>query len=173
MEHQKNWIVRGWATCALAFVFGTQISPPKPLTKPAVLSLVVAWPPIASSTMHLIQQRGISFSPTDEYIQMLGRATGGRNNTVLEKTIRNAKVTPSIDPEASAEATLLQHLERCGELNSTPAADEHFSGAEAECQAALSLAPRDPFVLLALGKTMRQQQKVKESAAVYKQAGAP
>ena len=103
---------------------------------------------------------------------MLGRATGGRNNTILEKTIRSAKVTPSIDPEASTEATLLQHLERCGELNSTPAADEHFSGAEAECQAALSLAPRDPFVLLALGKTMRQQQKVKESAAVYKQAVA-
>lgn len=160
----------GLAICALAFVFGAQMSQPKPLTKPEVLSLVVAWPPIASSTMHLIQQRGISFSPTDEYIQMLGRATGGRDTAVLEKTVRGAKVIPSIDGEFSKEAALLQHLERCGELNNTPSPDQDSRGAEAECQAAVSLAPRDPFVLLALGTSMRQQQKLKQATAVYRQA---
>jgi len=39
-----------------------------------------------------------------------------------------------------------------------------------ECRAALSLAPRDSFVLLAVGTSLSQQDKRKEAAAVYKQA---
>jgi tetratricopeptide (TPR) repeat protein len=57
-------------------------------------------------------------------------------------------------------------------LDNSPSPIPHSSEAEVECRAALSLAPGDPFVLLAVGTSLRQQQKVKEAAAVYKQAVA-
>ena len=169
MKHQKIRLARGTATCTLAFFLGTQLPQPRPLTKAEVLSLVVAWP-FAVSTLHLIQRRGISFSPTNEYFLMLGRVAAGRSDAALEKTLRDAKTRPSNEVEAT-EAALLQHLTRCGELNSSPSPIPS-SEAEVECRAALSLAPRDPFVLLAVGTGLRQQQKGKEAAEVYKQAVA-
>jgi predicted Zn-dependent protease len=169
MKHHKIWVERGRATCALVFVLGAQWSPPKPLTKAEVLSLVAAWPS-AASTLHLIQQRGISFSPTEEYVAMLGRASGGRSGAALEESLRGAKASPSTEAEVSTETALLQHLTRCGELKNSQSAVPHSSEAEVECRAALSLAPDDPFVLLAVGTSLRQQQKGKEAAAVFKQA---
>jgi hypothetical protein len=128
MEHHKISVKWGRATCALVFVLGAQLSQPKPLTKAEVLSLVAAWPS-ATSTLHLIQQRGISFSPTEEYVRMLGRASGGRSGAALEETLRGAKARPSSEAEVSTEAALLQHLIRCGELNNSQSPIPHSSEA--------------------------------------------
>ena len=168
MKDHKAWVELGTATCALAFVLGAQLSQPKSLTKAEVLSLVAAWPS-ATPTEHLIQQRGISFSPSDEYVRMVDRASGGWTGASLAETLRGAKATLSTQA-VSIETALLQHLTRCGELNNSRSSTPHSSEAEVECRAALSLEPHDPFVLLALGTSLRLQQKAKEAAAVYKQA---
>jgi len=155
-------------TWALVLVLGAQSSQPKPLTRAEILSLVAAWE-FGESTQHLIQQRGIAFLTTDEDVRIFGRASGEKSNpAALQKTLRGANVMSSTEEEVSPEAALLQHLTRCGELNnsSNPQSPE----AEVECRAALSLAPRDPFVLLAVGASLSNQQKRTEAVAVYRQA---
>src|SRR5215469_15405158 len=158
-------IALGRVTCALVFFLGVQLSQPKPLTKAEVLSLVASWPvAVSTSTQHLIQQRGISFSPTDEYGRMLDRASGGTSAS-LEETLHRAKVRPLTEAEAPNESALLQHLTRCGELNNSQSAIPHSSEAEVECRAALSLDPRNPFVLLAVGSSLEAATESKGSSS--------
>lgn len=166
MKCQNVWTELGIVTCFLVSVLGAQSSQPKPITRAEVLSLVAVGA-FSESTQHLIQQRGISFLPTDLDFQIFGRAGGEKSNpAALQKTLHGAKVMSSTEEEVSTESLILQHLARCGELNNS--ADPKSSEAEVECRAALSLAPRDPFVLLAVGTTLINQQKRKEACAVFR-----
>ncbi len=153
---------------SLLIAFSAVQSTPKPLSRTDVLGLAAAGALPAGIT-HLIQQRGISFPSTDEYIQMLRGASTESGFAALVGSLKIAKVTPSAEASSPEEAALLPHLARCGEANhahEVPIAPN----AERECRAALALAPQNPFVIMAVGRSLDQQGKRNEALAVYKQA---
>jgi len=148
--------------------FSAAQSTPKPFSRTDVLGLAAAGALPADIT-RLIEQLGISFPPTDEYIQMLRRASMESGFAVLERSLRIAKVAPPAEAPSLNEAALLPHLAQCGEANHAqnfPIAPD----AERECRAALALAPQNPFVIMAVGRNLDQQGKRNEALAVYKRA---
>ena len=110
----------------------------KPLNQVQVFALLVGQVPSHRVTM-LVQERGIDFEPTDDYLQEV-RLAGGEDELI--SALKGAKVTKpeSVDAALQARQTQVrQHLARAGEFYR----GKRYADAEAELRAAVRLAPED------------------------------
>ncbi len=106
----------------------------KPINQVQVFALLVGQVPSHRVTM-LVQERGIDFEPTADYLQEV-RLAGGEDELI--SALKSAKVTkPAIvDPTAQArQAQVRRHVARGAEL----AKKEQYAEAEQEYRAALLL----------------------------------
>ena len=162
---------------ALLLGLAARQSPPSPLSRTDLLGLMASHATLAYAA-HLVQERGISFQFTDEYVQM-ARRVGGGDSPAFEQILRASSVARSAEALSGNEAALLPHLARCGELKHSwlvaegpRKAQSTPSEAESECRAALALSPQNVFLLMALGGTLEQDGKWEEAIAVLRQAVA-
>src|SRR5271157_2041163 len=87
----------------------------KPLNQVQVFALLVGQVSSHRVTM-LVQERGIDFEPTDDYLQEV-RLAGGEDELI--SALKSAKVTKpaTVDPAAEArQAEVRQHVARGAEL---------------------------------------------------------
>ncbi len=98
----------------------------KPLNQVQVFALLVGQMPSHRVTM-LVQERGIDFDPTDDYLQEV-RLAGGEGELV--SALKSAKVTKpaTVDPAAQArQAQVLQHVARGAELEQKKPFDDELT----------------------------------------------
>src|SRR5271157_4794777 len=106
----------------------------KPLNQVQVFALLAGGVPSHRVTM-LVQERGIDFEPTDDYLQEV-RLAGGEDELI--SALKSAKVTKpvTVDPAAQArQAEVRQHAARGAELKQKG----QYAEAEQEYRAALQL----------------------------------
>ena len=87
----------------------------KPLNQEQVFALLVGQVPSDRVTM-LVEERGIDFEPTDDYLQEV-RLAGGEDELI--SALKSAKVTKpaTVDPAAQArQAEVRQHVARGAEF---------------------------------------------------------
>ncbi len=121
----------------------------KPLNQVQVFALLAGQVPSHRVTM-LVQERGIDFEPTDDYLQE-ARLAGGEDELI--SALKSAKVTKPehVDPALQARQTeVRQHVARAGEFYR----GKQYADAEAEFRAALRLAPEDAELHFDLGATL-------------------
>ena len=128
----------------------------KPLNQVQVFALLVGQVPSHRVTM-LVQERGIDFEPTDDYLQEV-RLAGGEDELI--SALKSAKVTKpaTVDPAAQArQAEVRQHVARGAEF-----CTESGQYAEAETGISRGLAarlPKTPTFTLSLGLVLLGQQR--------------
>ena len=118
----------------------------KPLNQVQVFALLVGQVPSHRVTM-LVQERGIDFEPTDDYLQQV-RLAGGEDELI--NALKIAKVTKpaTADPAAQARQTeVRQRVARGAEFMHA----KRYADAEAEYRAAVQLDPRNALLHMALG----------------------
>ncbi len=145
-----------------------------PLSRTDVLGLVAS-SATPQYTVHVVQQRGLSFRATDEYIQMVRRASVSAGLDDLEQILKAASSTRSEQAGFEKEAAVLPHVARCGELQHARSAtgfgrsQSALTEAETECRAAVKLSPPNVFLLLALGSALREINP-QAAIAVFREA---
>jgi hypothetical protein len=89
----------------------------KPINQVQVFALLVGQVPSHRVTM-LVQERGIDFEPTDDYLQEV-RLAGGEDELI--NTLKGAKVTKpaTVDPAEARQAEVRQHVVRGAELSTS------------------------------------------------------
>jgi Flp pilus assembly protein TadD len=118
----------------------------KPLNQVQVFALLAGGVPSHRVTM-LVQERGIDFEPTDDYLQEV-RLAGGEDELI--SALKSAKVTKpaTVDPAAQArQAEVRQHVARGLEF----LRGKRYADAEVEFRAAVRLDPQDAELHVALG----------------------
>ena len=121
----------------------------KPLNQVQVFALLVGQVPSHRVAM-LVQERGIDFAPTDDYLQEV-RLAGGEDELV--SALKSAHVTKpiNVDPALQArQAEVRQHMARGAEFEKKG----QFAEAEQEFRAAVRLAPQDSDVHYSLGEAL-------------------
>ena len=131
----------------------------KPLNQVQVFALLVGQVPSHRVTM-LVQERGIDFEPTDDYLQEV-RLAGGEDELI--SALKSAKVTKpaTVDPAAQArQAEVRQHVARGAEL----AKKGQYAEAEQEYRAALLLDSQNADLYASLAYVLGQQEKWDDAA---------
>jgi tetratricopeptide (TPR) repeat protein len=126
----------------------------KPLNQVAVFALLVGQVPSHRVTM-LVQEHGIDFEPTDDYLQEV-RLAGGEDELI--SALKGAKVTKpaTVDPAAEArQAEVRRHAARGAELKQKA----RYAEAEEEYRAALRLDPQNADLHASLAYVLLQQKK--------------
>jgi tetratricopeptide (TPR) repeat protein len=124
----------------------------KPLNQVQVFALLVGQVPSHRVAM-LVQERGIDFEPTDDYLQEV-RLAGGEDELI--SALKSAKVTKplTVDPAAAArQAELRQHVARGAEFFQKG----QDAQAEQEYRAALKLDPQNADLFVGLGSALINQ----------------
>ncbi|MGD1155397.1 MAG: tetratricopeptide repeat protein [Terriglobia bacterium] len=137
----------------------------KPLNQVQVFALLVGQVPSHRVTM-LVQERGIDFDPTGDYLQEV-RLAG--DDDELINGLKSAKVTKpvTVDPSAQArQAEVRQHVARGAEL----AKRGQYAEAEQEYRAALLLDSRNADVYMSLSYVLIVQNKWAEAASAARHA---
>src|SRR5208283_2176096 len=137
----------------------------KPLNQVQVFALLVGQVPSHRVTM-LVQERGIDFEPTDDYVQEV-RLAGGEDELI--SALKGAKVTkPAIvDPAAEArQAEVRQHVARGGELYQKG----QFAESEHEFRAALSLDTENADLYGNLAYVLARQNRWDETQTAAQEA---
>ena len=124
----------------------------KPLTQVQVFALLSG--KVASERVAmLVQDRGIDFEPTDDYLHEV-RSAGGTDELI--SALKSAKVTkPShVDPQAAAQqGEIQQHTAR----GAAYMRETRYADAEKEYRAAIRLAPQDADLHFNLGIAIGQE----------------
>jgi tetratricopeptide (TPR) repeat protein len=137
----------------------------KPLNQVQVFALLVGQVPSHRVTV-LVEERGIDFEPTDDYLQEV-RLAGGEDELV--SALKGAKVTKpvTVDPAAQArQAEIRQHVARGAEL----AKKGEYPDAEQEYRAALLFDPHNADVYDGLAYVLSQQEKWDDAVAAMREA---
>jgi tetratricopeptide (TPR) repeat protein len=137
----------------------------KPLNQVQVFALLAGGVPSHRVTM-LVQERGIDFEPTDDYLQEV-RLAGGEDELI--SALKSAKVAkPGInDPVAQArQAEVRRHMARGAELEK----NGQYAQAEQEYRTALLFDPQNPDLYASLGMVLDQQKKWDDAAASGREA---
>ena len=137
----------------------------KPLNQVLVFALLVGQ--VASHRVAmLVQEHGIDFEPTDDYLQQV-RIGGGEEELI--SALKSAKVTKptTVDPVAQArQVEMRQHLSRGTELNR----QGQYAEAEREVRAALLLDSQDADLYASLSYILMQQRKWDDAATAAREA---
>ncbi|HMD83730.1 MAG TPA: tetratricopeptide repeat protein [Terriglobia bacterium] len=137
----------------------------KPLNQVQVFALLASGVPGHRVTM-LVQERGIDFEPTDEYLQEV-RLAGGKDELI--SALKSAKVTKpaTVDPALQARQTeVRQHVARGAELEQK----RQYAQAEQEYRAALLFDPHNGDLYGSLGYVLDQQKKWDDAASADREA---
>jgi tetratricopeptide (TPR) repeat protein len=137
----------------------------KPLNQVQVFALLTGQVPSHRITM-LVQERGIDFEPTDDYLQEV-RLAGGEDELI--SVLKDAKVTKpaTVDPAAAArQAEVRQHAARGAEL----AQKNQYAAAEQEYRAALLLDFQNDDLYVSLADVLSQQEKWDDAASAAREA---
>jgi len=137
----------------------------KPLNQVQVFALLVGQVPSHRVTM-LVQERGIDFEPTDDYLQEV-RLAGGEDELV--SALKSAKVTnpATVNPAARArQDELRQHVARGAELTKKG----QYAEAEVEYRAALLLDSQNADLYASLAIVLGRQEKWDETASAAREA---
>jgi len=137
----------------------------KPLNQVQVFALLVGQVQSHRVTM-LVQERGIDFEPTDDYLQEV-RLAGGEDELI--SALKSAKVTKpvAVDPATQArQAEVRQHMSRGAEL----ARKGQYAEAETEYRAALLLDSQNADVYDSLAYILIQQKKWDDAASAAHEA---
>jgi len=137
----------------------------KPLNQVQVFALLVGQVPSHRVTM-LVQERGIDFEPTDDYLQEV-RLAGGEDELI--SALKSAKVTKpaTVDPAAQArQAEVQQHVAHGAEL----AKKAQYAEAEQEYRAALLLDSQNADLYVSLASVLGQQKKWDDSESAARES---
>jgi len=137
----------------------------KPINRVQVFALLAGQVPGHRVTM-LVQERGIDFEPTDDYLQEV-RLAGGEGELI--SALKSAKVTKpaTVDPAAEArQAEVRQHVARGAELKQKG----QYAEAEQEYRAALLFDPHNPDVYDSLAYVLFSQKKWDDAASAAREA---
>jgi tetratricopeptide (TPR) repeat protein len=137
----------------------------KPLNQVQVFALLVGQVPSHRVTM-LVQERGIDFEPTGDYLQEV-RLAGGEDELI--SALKSAKVTKpkSVDPEFEAlQAEIQKHVERGAKY----LLGSQYTNAESEYRAALHLDPQSADLHFCLGLAIGHQGNRDGEVAEYREA---
>jgi len=141
------------------------VSAKKPLNQVQVFALLVGGVPSQRVTM-LVQERGIDFEPTDDYLQEAHLA-GGEDELI--SALKNAKVTKpvTVDPAAEArQAEVRQRVARGAEFFQKG----QYVQAEQEYRAALLLNPQNADLYVGLANILDHQKKWDDAATAGRKA---
>ena len=130
----------------------------KPLNQAQVFAMLAAGAQSYRVTM-LVQDRGIDFEPTNEYLQEI-RLAGGEDELI--SALKGAIVTKPapVDPAAEArQADVMQHAARGAESFQK----NQYTAAAAEYRAAILLAPRNSDLHVALSRVLTRKRKFDEA----------
>lgn len=139
--------------------------PSKPLDQVQVIALVAAEVP-SSRVAILVQQNGIDFEPTDDYLHEV-RAAGGGDELI--DSLKSAKVTKTLPGDAEAatrQLELKEHVARGAELLLQRA----YQQAEGEYRAALLIDSDNPDLHVGLSRALSAQSKADEALAEAREA---
>src|ERR1700733_13402509 len=100
--------------------------------------LAVSYSP--SYVAHLVKIRGLTFSPTQDFIYRVKLAGG---DGILVERLSSGDAMPSVVSAADQDVPV-RHLAKCAELIHTGVVES----AEAECHAAIDENPKSPWPLL-------------------------
>ena len=132
----------------------------KPLNQVQVFALLAGQAPSHRVTL-LVQERGIDFEPTDDYLQEV-RLAGGEEELI--NALKVAKVVKPVpnDPSLQARQTeVRQHVARGAEFFEKG----QYADAETEYRAALQLDPQDSDLHVGLSAALTRQKKPDEALA--------
>jgi len=114
----------------------------------------------------LVQERGIDFEPTDDYLQEV-RLAGGEDELI--NILKSAKVTKpkNVDPALQARQTeVRKHSARGAEFFR----DKRYADAENEYRAAIGLDPHDADLHVNLGEVLGEKGDVDGETGEYRKA---
>jgi tetratricopeptide (TPR) repeat protein len=137
----------------------------KPLNQVQVFALLVGQVP-SHRVAILIQERGIDFEPTDDYLQEV-RLAGGEDELI--SALKSAKVTKPMTVDAAAQARqaeVRQHVARGAALRHKG----QYAAAEQELRAALLFDPQNAGLYTGLATVLNDQQKWDDAAAAAREA---
>jgi tetratricopeptide (TPR) repeat protein len=137
----------------------------KPLNQVQVFALLAGQVPSHRVTM-LVQERGIDFEPTDDYLQEV-RLAGGEDELI--SALKSAKITkpPGADSTFEArQAQIRRHVAHGAGL----AKKGRYAEAELEYRAALQLDSQNDNVYVSLAYVLLQQRKWGDAASAAREA---
>ncbi len=137
----------------------------KPLDKVQILALLAGGVP-SQRLVNLVEQRGIGFEPTDDYLKIL---QGAGAKEVLLKALRSARPRPMptvAQDIAARQNQIVRHLDRGIELLKK----EHYREAKDEFHAALELDPDNGVLHFAMGGTLFAQKEWERAIAELREA---
>src|SRR5271157_5027110 len=144
---------------------GPPASAKKPLNQVQVITLLASGVSGHRVTV-LVQERGIDFEPTDDYLHEV-RLAGGQDELI--SALKGAKVTKpaTVDPAVQArQAQVQQHVARGAALEEKG----QYAQAEQDFRAALLFDPQNPNLYASLGMVLDQQKKWDDAAAACREA---
>ncbi len=144
---------------------GPPASAKKPLNQVQVITLLAGQVPSHRVSM-LVQECGIDFEPTDDYLQEV-RLAGGEDELI--SAIKSAKVTKpvTVDPAAQArQAKVQQHVARGAELGQKG----QYAEAEVEYRSALIFDPQSAYLYDSLANALINQTKWDDAASAEREA---
>jgi Flp pilus assembly protein TadD len=137
----------------------------KPLNQVQVFALLVGQVPSHRVTM-LVQERGIDFEPTDDYLQEV-RLAGGEDELI--SALKSAKVTKpaTVDPAAQVrQSEILKHVAQGTEFFR----NERYADAEEQYRAAVRLAPTNSDLHFNVGLALNGQGDLDGAIREYREA---
>jgi tetratricopeptide (TPR) repeat protein len=137
----------------------------KPLNQEQIFALLVNQVPSHRVTI-LVQERGIDFDPTADYLQEV-RLAGGEDELI--NALKSANVTKSVAIDSAAqarEAEVRQHVARGAEYFQR----HQYPQAEQEYRAALLLTSENADLYVSLAYILDQQNKWDEAAVAAREA---
>ncbi|MGA3323086.1 MAG: tetratricopeptide repeat protein [Terriglobia bacterium] len=137
----------------------------KPVNPVQVFSLLAAQVPSRRVAM-LIEERGIDFEPSDDYLQEI-RLAGGEDDLI--RALQSAKVTKpvNVDPVAQEpQAEVQQHVARGAEFLQK----SRYADAEVEYRAAVRLDPQSADLHVGLSRALNGQKKTDDALAEAREA---
>jgi tetratricopeptide (TPR) repeat protein len=137
----------------------------KPLNQVQVFALLVGQVPSHRVTM-LVQERGIDFEPTDDYLQEV-RLAGGEDELI--SALKAAKITKpaTVDPAAQArQVEMRQRLARIVELEQ----EGQYFAAEQQIHVVLALDPQNAAVYNGLAYVLLNEKKLDDAASAAREA---
>jgi len=137
----------------------------KPLNQVQVFALLAGQVPSHRVTM-LVQERGIDFDPTDDYLQEV-RLAGGEDELI--SALKSAKVTKpvTVDPVAQAcQAEIRRHVARGAELKHK----RQYAEAEKEYRAALILDSQNGDLYASLSSILDHEEKWDDAVSAGREA---
>ncbi len=126
----------------------------KPINQVQVFALLTGGVPSHRVAM-LIDERGIDFSPTDDYLEEV-KLAGGQDELV--RTLKGAKVTNLPTPDPAAR-TLQLEVRAHAAHGSQLFHQERYQDAEGEYLAAVRLDPQSPDLRIALSRDLTAEGK--------------